>query len=80
MVVQADDLLGLSTIVICPTSQSAPPASFHPEIEIGSQTTRVLCEMVSAVDARVLGEQIGHLTANELRDVEEGLASVLDLA
>ena len=80
MVVQADDLLGLSTIVICPTSQSAPPASFHPEIEIGNETTRVMCEMVGAIDARALGDQIGHLTANELRDVEEALASVLDLA
>ena len=79
VIVQADDLLGLSTIVICPTSTSAPPASFHPEIDVGEEQTRVLCEMVGAVDARVLGAQIGHLTANEVHDVDEALALVLSL-
>lgn len=29
VIVQADDLLALSTIVVCPTSTSTPPASFH---------------------------------------------------
>ena len=46
VIVQADDLLALSTIVVCPTSTSTPPASFHPEIEIDDQATRVMCEMV----------------------------------
>ena len=49
VIVQADDLLELSTIVICPTSIAAPAASFHPEIEIGEERTRVLCEMVGGV-------------------------------
>jgi mRNA interferase MazF len=79
VVVQADDLMALSTIVICPTSQSAPSASFHPEIGIGDEPTRVLCEMVGAVDARALGKQVGHLTLDELRSVDEGLELVLDL-
>ncbi len=34
VIVQADDLLALSTVVICPTSISAPAASFHPEIAV----------------------------------------------
>lgn len=34
VVVQADDLLSLSTVVICPTSRSAFSASFHPEVAI----------------------------------------------
>jgi mRNA interferase MazF len=79
VVVQADDLLALSTVAICPTSSSAPAASFHPEIDIGGPT-RVLCEMVGAVDARNLGEQVGHLGLDEMRAVEEGLQLVLDLA
>ena len=80
VVVQADDLLALSTIAICPTSQSAPPASFHPEIDVDNDPTRVLCEMVGAVDARVLGAQVAHLTLDELRAVDEALELVLDLA
>jgi len=79
VVVRADDLLALSTAVICPTSRSAPPASFHPEIDIG-EPTRVLCEMVGAVDTRNLGEQVAHLSLDDIRAVDEGLQLVLDLA
>jgi mRNA interferase MazF len=79
VIVQADDLLALSTVVICPTSRSAPAASFHPEIEFAGERTRVLCEMVGAVDARSLGERAGHLGLGEMRAVDEGLQLVLDL-
>ncbi len=80
VIVQADDLLALSTVVICPTSRSAFPASFHPEVTIDEQSTQVLCEMVGAVDARVLGERVGHLSREELRAVEDALLLVLDMA
>ena len=79
VIVQADDLLSLSTVVVCPTSRSTPPASFHPEFTLEGETTRVMCEMVGAVDARALGEQTGHLTRDELRSVDDALALVLDL-
>jgi mRNA interferase MazF len=79
VIVQADDLLALSTVVICPTSRSAFTASFHPEIIVADQLTQVLCEMVGAVDARALGERIGHLTHDELRSIEDALLLVLDL-
>lgn len=80
VVVQADDLLELSTVVVCPTSQSTPPASFHPEVTVADGATRVMCEMVGVVDARLLGEQVGHLSHVELLGVDEGLRLVLDLA
>lgn len=80
VIVQADDLLTLSTVVVCPTSKSAPPASFHPEIGIGDEPTRVLCEMVGAVDARALGDQVAHLSLDEVRGVDDGLQLVLSLA
>jgi mRNA interferase MazF len=79
VVVQEDDLLALSTVVICPTSRSALPASFHPEITIGDEPTKVLCEMVGAVDARALGEQVAHLALDETRAVDEALLLVLGL-
>jgi mRNA interferase MazF len=80
LIVQADDLLALSTVVVCPTSRSAPPASFHPEVRIAGEPTQILCEMVGAVDGRAIGEHVTHLTLEELRAVEEGLQLVLDLA
>jgi mRNA interferase MazF len=80
VIVQADDLLALSTVVICPTSRSAFAASFHAEVTIADQSTHVLCEMVGAVDARALGERVGHLARAELRTVEDALLLVLDLS
>jgi mRNA interferase MazF len=79
VIVQADALLTLSTVVICPTSRSAFSASFHPEITVLDQPTQVLCEMVGAVDARALGDHVGHLEHDELRAVEDALLMVLDL-
>jgi mRNA interferase MazF len=79
VVVQADDLLALSTVVVCPTSRSAPPASFHPEVQIDGKPTQVLCELVGVVDGRAIGEQVAHLTLEELQAVEEGLQLILDL-
>jgi mRNA interferase MazF len=79
VIVQADDLLALSTIVVCPTSTSTPPASFHPEAMIGAEQTRIMCEMVGAVDARSLGSPIAHLTFDEMRRVDDALELVLDL-
>ena len=79
VIVQADDLLALSTVVICPTSTSAPPATFHPEIDLDDEPTRVLCEMVGAIDARNLGDQVAHLAYDELRAVDDALSLVLGL-
>jgi mRNA interferase MazF len=79
VVTQADDLLALSTILVCPTSTSTPPASFHPEVVIGDEPTRVMCELVGAVDARMLGAHVGHLTMDEMRAVDDALELVLDL-
>jgi mRNA interferase MazF len=79
VVVQADALLALSTIAVCPTSRSAPQARFHPEIELAGERTQILCEMVGAVDASRLGEQVGHLSHNEMAAVDEAIELVLDL-
>ena len=79
VVVQADDLLALPTILVCPTSTSTPPASFHPEVAIAGEPTRVMCEMVGALDARALGEHVGHLSLDELQAVDDALELVLDL-
>ena len=78
VVVQSDQL-PLSTWLVAPTSTSARPASFRPEVEIGGRTTRVLAEQTAAVDPTRLGDSRGHLTFDELRRVDAALRLVLDL-
>ena len=79
VIVQADALLGLSTILIAPTSRSAAPATFRPEIEIDGEPTRVLVEQLRSVDLERLGELTGRLSASEQRAVDETLELVLGL-
>lgn len=79
VIVQTDALLGLSTAIIAPTSRSAAPATFRPEIELGGQRTRVLVEQLRAVDLRRLDEFAGRLTTVEQQAVDDALALVLEL-
>jgi mRNA interferase MazF len=71
--------MALSTVAICPTSQSAQDASFHPEVELNGKKTKVLCEMVRTVDARKLGNRICHLSLDEIAAVDDALELVLEL-
>lgn len=79
VVLQADDFELLSTCIVAPTSISARPASFRPEIEVNGQPTRLLVEQARAVDRTRLGESIGHLSFDELRTVEAALRLMLAL-
>ncbi len=78
VVVQSDQF-PLSTWLVAPTSTSARPASFRPEIGIGGRTTRVLAEQTAAVDPDRLGDSLGTLTFDELRHVDAALRLVLGL-
>lgn len=79
MIVQADEFLGLSTVLIAPTSRSAAAATFRPEVEVAGEPTRILVEQIRAVDLQRLGEPAGRLTAGELRAVDDALELVLGL-
>ena len=79
VVVQADALLSLSTVIVAPTSTRARPASFRPEVVIGGKRTRVLVEQIAAVDPNRLGKSQGLLSFDELRDVDDSLALVVGL-
>jgi mRNA interferase MazF len=79
VVVQADEFLPRSVVIVAPTSRRARPASFRPEIEVDGSTTRVLVEQVGAVDAQRLGELSGHLSPEEIWGVDEALSTVLGL-
>ena len=79
VVVQSDAFLPRSVVLIAPTSRSAKPASFRPEIEIDGSSTRVLVEQVGAVDVNRLGDLTGHLTPEEQWGVDTALLTVLGL-
>ena len=79
VVVQADELLALSTVLVSPTSASAPPRSFRPTIKLGGSPTRVLVEQTTAISPDRLGDSIGRLDAAELRALDAALALVLGL-
>ncbi len=80
VVVQADELLPRSVVLVAPTSRSARPASFRPEVRVASEDTRVLVEQVGAIDVQRLGRRIGQLTPGEMWAVDEALMTVLGLA
>jgi mRNA interferase MazF len=79
VVVQADELLALSTVLIAPTSHSAPARSFRPTIVIDGVDTRVLVEQLRAVDVARLGASIGRLSAAEISALDSALEDVLGL-
>jgi mRNA interferase MazF len=79
VVVQADEFLPRSVVIVAPTSRIARAASFRPEIEIGGTPTRVLVEQLGAVDVNRLGRLTGHLSTEEQWSVDEALMTVLGL-
>jgi mRNA interferase MazF len=79
VVVQADELIGLATTLVSPTSSSAHPATFRPVIELDGAETRVLVEQTRVVDPGRLGRSAGRLGAEEMLAVDEALALVLAL-
>jgi mRNA interferase MazF len=79
VIVQADEFLGLSTVLVAPTSTRAQPATFRPAITLAGVETRVLVEQTTVVDPERLGSSAGRLGAAEVRAVDEALRLVLGL-
>ena len=79
-VVIQSDLLPLSTWVVAPTSTSARPASFRPEVDIDGKSTLVLAEQMAAIDPQRLGNLVGHLSQQEMAEVDQAIRVVLHLA
>jgi mRNA interferase MazF len=79
VVVQANELLPRSVVLVAPTSLSARSASFRPEVELLGETTRVLVEQVGAVDVGRLGGLVGRVTPEQQWGIDEALLTVLGL-
>ena len=72
VVVQSDSR-PLPTWPVAPTSTSARAATLRPEVSIDGRPTRVLTEQTSAVDPQRSGDSAGHLSFDELRQVDAAL-------
>jgi len=79
VIVQADELLPRSVVLVAPTSRSARAASFRPEIDLLGEVTRVLVEQVGAVDASRLGDLVGRVIPEQQWGIDEALLTVLGL-
>ena len=79
VVVQATELLWLSTVLVSPTSTSAQAASFRPSIDVHGTTTRVLVEQTAVVDPARLRDSAGRLDLDEMSAVDAALAVVFGL-
>jgi mRNA interferase MazF len=79
VIVQADEFLGLSTVLVSPTSTVAQTASFRPVITLDNTRTSVLVEQTTVVDPERLGNSAGRLDAGELQAIDEALTLVLGI-
>jgi mRNA interferase MazF len=71
------DGIQLSTLIVAPTSTSAQPAIFRPEIELDGTRTRVLVDQMRAVDAAGLGDFAGRLDGAETAEVDRAVRLML---
>lgn len=69
-----------SVVTIVPTSTSAQPAVFRPEVELAGVPTRFLVDQIRTVDLRYLhGEPVHYLARDELAEVEHAVSRYLGL-
>lgn len=78
VVVQSSDMM-LSTVLICPTSVSAQPAVWRPEITVQDKQTKVITEQLMAVDPSRLGRVVGFLPLADMLEIDRALRLVLGL-
>jgi mRNA interferase MazF len=79
VVVQAAELLELSTVLLAPTSRSAAAATFRPTIEISGTATRILTDQLRVLDMRAVTGTLGRLTHAEMGALDDALLLVLGL-
>lgn len=77
VVLQADELRGLSTLIVAPTSTSARAATFRPAVRIEGEPTRVLVEQMGVVDPMRLGPIVDRLDGAEMALVDEAVRLML---
>jgi mRNA interferase MazF len=69
-----------SVITVVPTSTTAQPAVFRPELEIMGATTRFLVDQIRTIDITyVHGDPVDYLDRDDMAEVEHAVARYLGL-
>jgi len=67
-----------SVATIVPTSTSATPSVFRPELEFLGRATRVLTDQITTIDTDYLSvEPVDYLTRDQLAEIDHALAHYL---
>ena len=80
VVVQADEFLPRSVVIVAPTSRSARQASFRPPVEVEGETALVLVEQLGAIDIQRLGKRVAQLSVEDIWSLDEALLTYLGLS
>jgi mRNA interferase MazF len=79
-VVMSPSSMPWSVITIVPTSTSAQPAVFRPELEVMGLKTRCLVDQIRTIDiAYVQGDPVDYLDREDMAQVEHAVARYLGL-
>lgn len=79
-VVLSPSSMAWSVATIVPTSTSAQPAVFRPELEINGQLTRFLVDQIRTIDIDFIhGDPVHYLDRDELAEIEHAVARYLGL-
>jgi mRNA interferase MazF len=69
-----------STVTVIPTSNSAQPSVFRPEVVIAGRETRILVDQIRIIDASyVAGDLVDYLTRDDMAQVDHTLSRYLGL-
>jgi len=81
VIVQASRFEHLSTWLAIPTSTSARPFIFRPQIEVpGEGPSLALCEGLVSIDPQErLSARLGSLTYAEMQEIDKAILLLLDL-
>ncbi len=79
VIVQANELLPRSVVLVAPTSTSARASWYRPVIELPDGSTRVMVEHMKSVDVSRLGYKMADLSLQEIWAVDEALLDVIGL-
>lgn len=79
VLLQADALAPLSTVVVAPLSRSAAAGRFRPVVDVNGTPTTVMTEQMTAIDVSRVGTRLGRLEAQEAGEVDSAVRLVLGL-
>ena len=79
LVVSPSDMPWTVATVI-PTSTSAQPAVFRPEIEVAGLSTRLLVDQIRSIDTAYIGDPVEVLDPISMSEVSDALVRYLGIA